>query len=412
MTEIDLSKMTASTAKGQRCLYCGAEYPLFPPILHGCPQCMTDDFKAPLELTYDYPDNTDWLPSAPLPGLTRYAPILPPLGEHVSMGEGGTPLIACPPNILDGKFELYIKDESRNPTWSHKDRLNLCVTSTAIAMGDPGIVAASSGNHGAACAAYAARAGLPAIIFCTPRPPAVESFLNAFGQMVVAVPEATMRWTLMQRVIEELKYHPASNFTDPPTNHPFGSEGYKTIAYEIVMQLDGRAPEAVFVPVGYAELTFGVFKGFKEMVNFGLIPQIPHIIGCEPAAGAPLKRAVETGQRIARVDVDETDAYAIAVPVNSYRGVVAIRESEGHVLAITEQEMREAQATLGKTGIWSEISSVISFAGALRASELPLTGDGPLVAINTSNGFKDNGVGHNPIPLIDGSWEALQALLN
>jgi threonine synthase len=121
---------------------------------------------------------------------------------------------------------------------------------------------------------------------------------------------------------------------------------------------------------------------------------------------------VETGQRIARVDVDETDAYAIAVPVNSYRGVVAIRESEGHVLAITEQEMREAQATLGKTGIWSEISSVISFAGALRASELPLTGDGPLVAINTSNGFKDNGVGHNPIPLIDGSWEALQALLN
>lgn len=400
-----------STARGQRCLFCGAEYPLYPPIVAGCPSCAHGDFKAPLEIVYDYPESGDWLPDSPLPGLTRYAPLLPPLADNLSMGEGGTALVQHPPHLVDGDFELYIKDESRNPTWSHKDRLNLCVVSAALAVGAPGMVAASSGNHGAAAAAYAARAGLHAVILCTPRPPAVASFLQAYGQTVVAVPDVLTRWTLMQRIIDELGYHPASNFTTPPTNHPFGSEGYKTIAYEIYLQLGRRMPEAVFIPVSYAELTFGVFKGFKELKQYGFIPEIPHIIGCEPAVGAPLKRAVEQGQPIVQVEAGPSDAYAIAVPVNSYRGVVAIRESEGLVLAVTEEEMAEAQADLGRAGMWGEISSVISFAAAKQARSLGLGKQGPLVCVHTSSGFKDIHVGETPIPLIDGSWDAFQQLM-
>lgn len=408
---VDLAKMTASTAVGQRCLYCGAEYPLYPPVLYGCPACMTEDFKAPLELSYEYPKDVSWLPDTPLPGLTRYAPMLPPLVEAVSMGEGGTPLISCPEGMVEGGYELYVKDESRNPTWSHKDRLNLCIISTALALDAPGVVAASSGNHGAACAAYAARAGLPAIILCTPRPAAVASFLLAYGQTVVAVPDAELRWSLMERIIDVMGYHPASNFTTPPTNHPFGSEGYKTIAYELYLQLGQRVPSAVFTPVGYAELTFGVYKGFRELHSLGLADSIPQIIGCEPAAGAPLKKALEEGKAITKVDVSPTSAYAIAVPVNGYRGVAAIQGSEGEVLAISEAEIQQAQSDLGRMGLWAEASAAISFAGMVRAAELNLDRSGPLVSINTSNGFKDLGVGQSTIPLIDGTWEAFQALL-
>src|SRR5690606_21066430 len=184
--------------------------------------------------------------------------------------------------------------------------------SAALAVDAPGVVAASSGNHGAAAAAYAARAGLHAIILCTPRPPAVASFLQAYGQTVVAVPEAPMRWTLMAQIIDKLGYHPASNFTTPPTNHPFGSEGYKSIAYELFLQLGRRAPEAVFVPVGYAELLFGIHKGFKELRRYGLIDALPQIIACEPeASGAPHKVAAETGVPTVTIpDSQASDAYA------------------------------------------------------------------------------------------------------
>jgi threonine synthase len=397
-----------TNAKGQRCLYCGAVYPLFPPIMGGCPACADGDFLAPLEVIYDYPAGDDWLPEAPLPGLARYAAMLPPVVERLSMGEGGTPLIT----YADDDLEVFIKDESRNPTWSHKDRLNFAVMSAALLLEVPGIVAASSGNHGGAAAAYSARAGLPGVILCTPRPPAVASFLQAYGQLVVAVPDAVARWTLMERLINDLGLHPISNYTTPPTNHPFGSEGYKTIAYELFLQLDRRAPEAVFIPVGYAELTFGVYKGFVELRDSGLIRRLPRIIGCEPTAGAPLKRAIEEDKPSVSVDVADSDAYAIAVPVNSYRGVVAVKGSDGAVLAITEDEMKQAQRTLGRAGMWAEISSAIAFAGALgHARELGLGQEGPLVCVNTSSGFKDSHVGEQPVPFIDGGWDDLVRLI-
>lgn len=402
--------MTKSTATGQRCLYCGATYPLYPPLATGCPACATDHFKSSLEVTYDYPESAAWLPDQPLPGLTRYAPLLPPLVERLSMGEGGTPLVAHPVRELGGA-EIYIKDEGRNPTWSHKDRLNLAVSSTALAVEAAGVVAASSGNHGASAAAYASRAGLPAVILTTPRPPAVASFVQAYGQTVVAVPDVETRWTLMERLVEEFDYHPASNQTIPPTNHPFGAENYKTIAYELYLQLGRRVPEAVFVPTGYAELLFGVHKGFRELLHYGLIDRLPRMMACEPAAGAPLKRALELGQPVAYVDTGPSNAYAIAVPVNSYRGVVAVQESDGAALAITDEEMVAAQRQLSRAGMWVELSAAISMAGLLHARELGLGRRGPLVAISTSSGFKDHTVGQTPIPRIDGSWEALLEML-
>ncbi len=398
---------TPSTAKSQRCLYCEKTYPLYPPIVEGCPECAGPDFKSPLELVYNYPPALDWLSITPLPGLIRYAPLLPPLVENLSMAEGGTPLISFPFKQAGRDVEFYIKDESRNPTWSHKDRLNLAVVSAAVNSGAPGVVAASSGNHGASSAAYSARAGLPAVILSTPRPATVASFMQAYGQLVVAVPDVETRWELMRRLVDEFNYHPASNQTIPPTNHPFGAENYKTISYELYLQLDRRAPAAVFIPVGFAELLFGVYKGFTELKQYGLIDTLPRLIACEPAAGAPLKRALELDQPVAYVQVEPSDAYSIAVPVNSYRGVVAVKGSNGAALAITEAEMYAAQDQMRRAGMWSELSAAIAVAGANHLAELDLD-EGAVVCINTSSGFKDQSVGSNPIPQIDGTWESLQ----
>jgi threonine synthase len=402
--------VTVSTANGQRCLYCGKQYPLYPPVLEGCPNCATEEFKSPLELTYDYPSTADWLPEAPLPGLERYAPVLPPISEGLSMAEGGTPLVRYPKSSSTSTNPLFIKDESRNPTWSHKDRLNLAVVSAALAVGAKGVVAASSGNHGGSAAAYSARAKLPGVILTTPRPPAVASFLQAYGQAVIAVPDIQTRWVLMRRLVNEMGFHPASNQTTPPTNHPFGSENYKSIAFELYLQLGRQSPAAVFVPVGFSELIFGIYKGFTELKHYSLIDELPRMISCEPAAGAPLKLALDEDQPIVSVKAEASIAYSIAVSTNSYRGVVAVRETQGAALAITESEIRQAQITLSRTGMWGEYSSAVAFAGALRAPGLKLK-KGPVICINTSSGFKNLNVGQDPVPMIDGSWDSLIAKL-
>ena len=401
---------TRSNANGQRCLYCGKTYPLYPPIVAGCPACATEDFKAPLELTYDYPDDLDWFPEAPLPGLARYAPLLPALSKSLSLGEGGTPLIPVSSHDLSDKIDIYIKDESRNPTWSHKDRLNYAVVSTALFTKANGVVSASSGNHGGSSAAYSARSGLPGVILTTTRPPAIASFLQAYGQIVVAVPDVYTRWELIARLVEEMNYHPASNQTIPPTNHPFGAENYKTIAYELYLQLGKQAPAAVLVPVGFAELIFGIYKGFVELKQYELIKTLPRIIACEPAAGAPLKKAIEAEKPTLMVETEDSDAYSITVPINSYRGVVAVKGSNGGAVAVNDEQAKQAQAALGRMGIWSELSSAIAYSAIDQLGSLDIN-EGPVVVINSSSGFKDINVGKNPVQEIDGSWDALLKVL-
>ncbi|OAH09990.1 threonine synthase [Streptomyces jeddahensis] len=239
-----------SLATGQRSLgNASVEYPLWPPLTAGCPQTSTHDVAYPLEITYAYEALDTDLFTSPTPlraGLDRWAPLLPPLAAP-GLGEGGTPLI----ELADG---VYVKDESRNPTWSHKDRLNRVAVSAAVGAGAPGIVVASSGNHAASAAAYAARAGLQCIVINGWAPPAVRDFMRAYGAVVLPV-GWEHSWPLTTQIVERLGFHPVSNRTVTHTGHPFGPEGYKTIAYEIFQEIG--VPKAVYVPTGYGENLFG-----------------------------------------------------------------------------------------------------------------------------------------------------------
>ncbi|MFI6321198.1 pyridoxal-phosphate dependent enzyme [Nonomuraea sp. NPDC050556] len=375
-----------SLATGQRSLGDPSiTYPLWPPLTSGCPRTSTPELAYPLEVTYDYARvDKSLFDQQAGPDLARWAPLLPPL-DAPTLGEGGTPLLE-----FDG---VFVKDESRNPTWSHKDRLNRVAVSAAVHVGAPGVVVASSGNHGASAAAYAARAGLGAIVLTSDEaPPAVQSFVRSYGAQVLTLPVED-RWPALRQIVERLGYHPVSNTTVTHTGHPFGAEGYKTIAYELFTQL-GTAPAAVFCPTGYAELLFGVWKGFTELHALGITASTPRVFSCETAAAGPHARALATGVPATVVELGPTDAYGIDCAAGGYRGLRAVRDSGGEALLLTDEELRAAQTALSRQGLWVELSSAAGLAGYRK---LARAFDGPVVCVTTSSGFKDIGVGE-PIP--------------
>ncbi len=388
-------------------------FPLFPPLVEGCPRSSTADLQYPLALDYDYDRlPADFFRRDPYPGIRRWAELLPPLAPGLSMGEGGTPLVPAPRLAEWAGFngEVYIKDESRNPTGSHKDRLNLCTVSAAVLSGAPGVTVASSGNHGAAAAAYAARARLPCVLFITEgTEPHLVRMVTAYGAAVVPLPRP-LRRVLMAELVHRAGYHPVSSITATHTGHPFGPEGYKTIAYELYRQLGDRLPAAVFVPTAYAELLYGVWLGFKELCAVGRLGAPPQLFACEPAAGAPLRAALATGRPVVQVEEAPTAAYSIVVGMNSYRGVLAVRASEGDALAVSDEEMLSAQTALGREGLWSELSGAAGLAG-LRQAAQAMAFDGPVVCLMTSSGLKDQGLPAPALPPVAPTWEAVRQTL-
>ena len=395
---------SASAAVGQRSLGEPARlFPLYPPLLEGCPATSTPEMQSPLEIDFDYGRvSATLLRQAPLPGLDRWAPLLPPLKPGLSLGEGGTPLI---PALGTGQWvgldgPLWLKDESRNPTWSHKDRLNLCVVSTALAVGAPGIAVASSGNHGAAAAAYAARAGLPCVVITSPNAqPAFRHFLAALGCDVVVV-ASEQRWPVLNRIVAETGFMPASNVTRFHTGNPFGPEGYKTIAYEIFAALGETLPATVVVPTGYGELLYGLAKGFRELVRFKLAASAPRIISAEPGVRAPLAAARQRNVAAAETPGPDSLAAGIACTVGGFRGLAALSEGDS-AFVFGEATLADAALRLAREGLWQEYSGAAGIAALREAMQRGERIEEPVVAILTSSGLKEIPAETAGLPYVD-----------
>jgi threonine synthase len=383
---------SASAAIGQRSLGDPSRlFPLYPPLLNGCPQTSTAEMQYPLEIDYDYSMiSNDLFQQAPLPGIARWAPLLPPLAPNLSLGEGGTALIesarlGC---WIGLDSPIRLKDESRNPTWSHKDRLNYCIVSAALATGARGIAVASTGNHGASAAAYARRAGLRCVVISTAdAQPAFEHFQAALGSTFVLVSRED-RWPALRRIIDETGFVSASNLTRFHTGNPFGPEGYKTIAYELFTQL-GQVPGTVVLPTGYGELLFGVAKGFRELKELGVSTKMPLILSAEPAVRGPLAYAMAHNQAAAEVSGPGSLAVGIACTVSSYRGAVALREGGGRALTFQESTLVEAARELAHEGLWQEYSGAAGLAALRETKQRGEAIEEPVVAVLTSTGLKD-----------------------
>ncbi|WP_210178655.1 threonine synthase [Bosea sp. Root483D1] len=387
-------------------------YPQAAPFVAHVDEAGDEPFHYPYEVGYAY----EGLPEsffAPRfgSGLERWAPLLPPLLPGLSCGEGGTPLVAARQAAAwAGLPDLLVKDESANPSWSHKDRLSLCTISAAAAAGAIGTVISSSGNHGASAAAYSARAGLKCIVLCddgVSLPHARQ--MRAYGAAVIAMPRAA-RWPLLDILSRQPGWYLIGNTAPTHTGHPFGPEGYKTIAYELFLEL-GRVPAAVSVPTSYGELLFGIGKGFAELKALGLAEGEPILIAAEPEGSAALGRFCNSGSPSALVPKN-TIAHGIGSARVSFRGIAALRRSKGFAVAVHDQNTADAQAALARDGLWSEPASAAGLAALRNAAQQGLLPTGPLVHISTSTGLKAPYRAAAEIPrLAHADWAELRMVL-
>ncbi|MBC7930820.1 MAG: threonine synthase [Rubrivivax sp.] len=331
------------------CAACGAQHEARR-LQNLCAKC-----GKPLLVRYDLERAARTLTKESLKGrradLWRYREALPVEREEniVSLGEGWTPLLRAERlGERLGLKQLYIKDESLNPTQSFKARGMSAAVSMAKELGARKLAAPSAGNAAGALAAYAARAGLEAYIFMprdTPRANVVEC--EQTGAHV----------TLMDGLItdcgaEVARRKDAEGWFDVSTlKEPYRVEGKKTLGYELAEQLDWELPDWVFYPTGGGTGLVGMWKAFEEMEQMGWIGgKRPRMVTVQAAGCAPIVRAFETGQRHA----DEfpnaaTVASGLRVPkaIGDFLILDALRASGGTAIAVTDTELLAAVKEIG-----------------------------------------------------------------
>jgi threonine synthase len=338
-------------------------------------------------------------------GLWRFRAMLPvTTAQPVTLGEGATPLIHLERlGRRLGLARLHAKDESQNPTWSYKDRLCAVALTHAVEHGARVITIASTGNHGASTAAYAARAGLPCVIFTLASvPETMKTLMQAYGAAVVACPTPESRWNLMREGVERLGWYPTGGFVVPPLgSNPYAIEGYKTLAYEVVEDLGWTAPDVVVVPSAYSDGLYGVWKGMAELHALGLVKTRPRMVAAEPFG--PLAHALEANLSAPElVPGGSSLAFSIASRYGTYQGLTALRESEGQGVRLTDEGLVEAQRALAREeGIFVEPSSAAALTAVMQlAARGALAPDQIVVIVLTSGGLKDPGASRAWLPAV------------
>ncbi len=389
----------------------------------GCSSCGAEGYAVNLTTVSDLEKTAALLTSPELADRPfnqwRYAEILGiPQSECVSLGEGGTPLLPAPTLAQRiGIRRLWIKDESRNPTWSFKDRAASLAASHARRLGCLGLVVASTGNAAAATAAYARRAGLLGLVLFAKTPPVqpvMESYVRAYEAIVVAAPTKPERWSLMQYAVEELGLFPNSNFANPPLGStPSAIDGYRTLGLEIWEQLDRRAPDLIVFPIGYGDAVHGVYKAFRDLTELGL-SSLPSLAGGE-IYGSLSRAFVEGSDAPPPVPVSHnTVAFSIATSQSTFQALHALRASKGWIEQLSDEEVLAAQRLLIATeGLFVETSAAAALAALQRRiSTGHVDPEEEVVIVSTSAGIKAVGAmrREGEIPLIT-EKEELRAII-
>lgn len=407
---------------GLTCIRCGSG---FPPdvLLEGCPVCRRPDSGANLTPTYDWSAlkrtvTRESLQSG-IRSMWRFDPLFPvSSAQAVTLNEGMTPLIELPQVAQELKLgKFYVKDDTRNPTGSYKDRLCSLAVSHARQSGARVVTASSSGNHGASAAAYAARAGLDCVIFATSAVGlAHRRAIQSYGATLVAVSNREDRWLLLEQAVRQWDWYPVSNHARPAVgSNPFGIEGYKSIAYEIAMDLEFLAPSAVVVPTCYGDGLFGIWKGFDELYRLGLIDRVPAMIAAEVQGS--IFQAMRAGYDfVPEVEMRATLAVSIQGPQSNYQSLHALRASGGLAVHIREDDrLVYWQRELGRAGILAELSAAAGMAAAADlADHRVLKETDMVVALVTAHGYKDQEIldGNGPAPPVtEPTLDALAAVL-
>jgi threonine synthase len=384
-----------ATVLGLQCVRCGAHYPA-DHFAEDCPACRPVARSNLMVVYHEALRAARAKPAADAErGMWRYGDLLPvDQAEGVRLGEGGSPLhrLGRAGNGI-GVANLFGKDETRNPTWSFKDRLACMAVSSARKMGAKVIVSSSSGNAGAAAAAYAAKAGLACVIFTfkgTTGPMLTQ--MRAYGATVVACEDKADRWTLMEYAVRHYGWFPTSPFFSPVVgSNPYGIEGYKTLAYEIAEQMDWNVPDWCVVPVCYGDALLGMWRGFEDMMAFGWTDRMPRMVAAEVygSIGAALADGTDTPPDVRKNY--ETVAVSIGATRGTYQALDIVRRSGGAALTIGDDEMMRWQQRLASgEGLFVEPSSAAGLAAVEQLALSARIGErDTVVSLLTASGLKD-----------------------
>lgn len=382
--------------KSLKCFQCGKTYP--PEklnVLFRCPDC-----KSGLNAIYDYDAIQVTLLGNPIirgefvrrpPHHWKYFSFFPikDTTKVVSMAEGGTPLLESKKTTQElGLNHLYFKYEGANPTGSFKDRGSTVEITNANEHNAKSIICASTGNMGASVAAYAAMAGIKCTILIPENIPSEKiAQIHAHGAKIIQL--KTNLYHTVQRLSEEA----ASQFNYFLSGDYINrTEGEKSVGFEIIDQLGWVPPDYVFCPIGTGTLIWAIWKSFIELKEVRLIDKLPKIIGVQAKGCSPVIEALAKNKlKITPIEHPKTIASAILCPdpITGSGAILAIQNSEGSGIGVTDEEILKARKQLARIGLFAEPSGAVSFAGLLKMQERIDLKNKSIVCVVTGHGLKD-----------------------
>ncbi len=377
--------------EGLRCRECARPYPA--EALHVCEWCF-----GPLEVVYDYEAiaatvSRERIAAGPLT-IWRYADLLPARPEGaVDLGAGFTPLVRADRLAAElGLGELWLKNDTLNPTGSFKDRVVSVALTKARELGFKVAACASTGNLANSVAAHAARAGMASVV-CIPSDlePGKVVTTAVFGGHLIAI-DGT--YDEVNRLCAEL----AGEHTDwafvNVNVRTYYAEGSKTLAYEVAEQLGWQIPDHVVVPVASGSQLTKIAKGFSELAAVGLIGEAPavRISGAQAAGCSPVATAFESGADFITPVRPATIAKSLAIgnPADGVYALDTVRSSGGALASVSDEEIVEGIRLLARTeGIFAETAGGVTVATLGRlAAQGVVRSDERVVAYITGNGLK------------------------
>jgi threonine synthase len=340
------------------CVECGDRY-------GGNEPRYTCDCGGLLEVRYDkVPSRSDF--TGPL-GVWRYSSILPlETADSVTLHEGGTPLYDTEKLSDEVGVEIHVKHEGMNPSGSFKDRGMTVGVSKAIELGIERVACASTGNTSAALSAYGAAAEIPAVVLLPQGKVAMGKVAQALMHGAELV-ELDGNFDECLRIVRELADE--GFFYVLNSINPYRLEGQKTIAFELLEQMNWEIPDRVVLPIGNAGNISAIYKGFREFYHAGIIDELPMMTGIQAEGASPLVGALQKSGPLEPFESPETKATAIRIgdPVNAPKAREAIGETGGTATAVTDEELMDAQVKLAQLeGIGVEPASATSVAGVRK----------------------------------------------
>ena len=373
------------------CVKCGHEIEAKPDITV-CPKC-----SGIMDIKYDYTYITGKVTKEQIAdrrdnSMWRYREFLPIEGDSKvpKLRVGWSPFYETKRLAEEiGLRKLYVKDDGINPTASLKDRASAMAVVKAEEAGRDTIACSSTGNAASSLAGNAAAAGFKTYIFVPSRAPKGKvSQLKMFGANVFSVDgsyEDTFR--ISAEAIERWGWYNRN-----AAINPYLMEGKKTVALEIAEQLNWEMTDYVALSVGDGCTIAGAWKGFKDLYAAGFIERLPRLISVQAEGCCPLNKAIAEGKDWEPMEENTlADSIAVGVPRNADKALNAIRESNGVVVNVSDEEILSAMRLLGRTcGVFSEPAGAAGTAGVKKAVELGLIPhDASVVAVSTGNGLKD-----------------------